>query len=402
MSAIMMRFRFRLFATGAALAISLLPARAEISVDTNFPGGSGTVSSLDQETATITLDPTDHPDRGWRCWWYVKLAGLVPEKPITLDVGEAPWATPDRATYSIDGGKTWQHSNQGTRDGKRIRYSLSFDTDTALVAWGPPFVPSDAEALVKRLADSSPEADVFSLCRTREDRDTPALRISSAPHTDAARPLIWIQARQHAWESGACWVGKGLAEWLLSDAPEAVRLRNSAEIVFVPIMDIDNVHRGAGGKSQIPQDHNRDWSDTPHWHAVAAAQKEIRAAAEAGRLAAFIDLHNPGATDLFPYFYVPPKEILSEAARQNLATFLAHAKTEMTGPLRFTGRIIESGEKYDAKAWQRISKNWVALLGTDAVSVTLETSWNTPASTTAGYETVGRQLGLALAKYHSR
>ena len=372
-------------------------ARAELDVKTDFPGGSGEVVSIDGASSTIILNPTDHPGHGWRCWWYVKLSGIIPGKAITLDVGDAPWATPRQATFSIDGGKTWQHGEEGTRDGKRIRYSLTFDTETAFVAWGPPFVPSDAKALVEKLAASSDDATVFSLCRTRDDRDTPALRIGTV-----GKPLIWVQARQHAWESGASWVGRGFAEWIVSAAPKAAKLRNNHEIVFVPIMDIDNVHRGAGGKSQKPQDHNRDWSDAPHWTAVAAAQKELRGGAEGDRLAMFIDLHNPGASNLFPYFYVPPADILSDAAKANLASFLDSAKTEITGPLRFTGKVIESGAKYDPKAWTTISKNWVARLGTPAVSVTLETAWNTPASTTEGYQTVGRQLGLAIALYENK
>lgn len=218
---------------------------------------------------------------------------------------------------------------------------------------------------------------------------------------DPEKPLVWIQARQHAWESGASWVGKGFAEWLVSGAAEAKKFREQVEVVFVPIMDIDNVFRGAGGKSQKPQDHNRDWTEEPHWNAVAAAQKEIGEAAAAGRLAAFVDLHNPGATNRFPYFYVPPREILTPAGKGNQDRFLKLVKEEMTGPLRFTGGTIESGVKYDRKAWKAISKNWVASLESDAISVTLETAWNTSASTTDGYQAVGRQLGRALSRYGS-
>lgn len=383
-----------LLSTVTALAASMPMGHAQLNIETDFPGGSGDAVSIDHATSTIVLNPSDHPDRGWRCWWYVKLVGITPGQTVTLDLGEAPWATPKQATFSVDDGKTWRHSRQGIPNGKRIRYSLTFDTETALVAWGPPFVPADAKELVEKLAADCDSANVFSLCRTRENRDTPALRIGTV-----GKPLIWVQARQHAWESGSCWVGKGFAEWIVSDAVEAIQLRESHEIVFVPIMDIDNVHRGAGGKNQKPQDHNRDWSDTPHWKAVAAAQKQIRAAADAQGLTLFIDLHNPGANNLFPYFYLPPADILSSEAKANLANFLAAAKAEITGPLRFTGKVIESGAKYDPKAWTRISKNWVARLGTPAVSVTLETAWNTPASTTEGYETVGRQLGIAISRF---
>lgn len=372
--------------------------RSEITVDTEFPGGSAVVESIDQDARLIQIRPDDHPGRGWRCWWYVRLAGIAPGDLIRLDVGDAPWATPDRATYSTDGGETWHHTDAGQRSGKRIQYSIRLESEEVLVAWGPPFVPEDAQALVMRLAASSPDAESFVLCKTREGNDTPALRINSkAGLTKLRRPLIWIQARQHAWESGASWVCQGFAEWLVSDSPAAQALREQAEVVIVPIMDIDNVQRGAGGKNQSPQDHNRDWSDEPHWRAVEAAQMEIADAAHAGRLAAFIDLHNPSANDRQPYFYIPPRDMLREPARKNLDLFLKVAKEKIDGPLRFTGKTIESGAKYDPRMWKFISKNWVARLHTDAISCTLETAWNTPNSTTDGYRTVGRQLGLTLA-----
>lgn len=392
----MMSIRF-LFTLG--ILISQWPALSfsQIEVSTDFPGGSAEVLEIDQEKQVLRLNPGDYPERGWRCWWYVKVSGLTPGKPFTLDVGEGVWATPDRATFSIDDGKTWQHTVPGKREGKRIVYEVSLEKTSAQFAWGPPFVPTDAEALVADMAAALSEAEAVSLCETREGRNTPAIRISKTE--SGSRPLIWIQARQHAWESGSSWVAKGFGEWAVSDQKEAVRFRELADLVFVPIMDIDNVHRGAGGKSQTPQDHNRDWTETPHWNAVAAAQKFIRAAAEENRLAAFVDLHNPGSKDLFPYFYLPEPELLSKPALKNQAVFLAAAKKRMTGPLRFTGRTIVSGSKYDPKAWKAISKNWVATLGSDAVSVTLETTWNSPASTTEGYQTVGRQLGLALVDF---
>lgn len=386
----------------AALIVvnSSLQIHAEIIVDSDFPGGSGVVESIDQEKQLIRLLPDDHPGRGWRCWWYVKLSGLTPGETISLDVGEAPWGTPDRATFSTDGGKTWLLTEKGNREGKRIRYSLRLQSEQVLVAWGPPFVSADARSLVDRLAAASPDAEAFSLCKTREGRDTPALRVSAqlSKKTQQRKPLIWIQARQHAWESGASWVCRGFAEWSVSDSLEAKRLREQAEIVIVPIMDIDNVHRGAGGKNQSPQDHNRDWSDQPHWRAVAAAQTELAAAAAEGRLAAFIDLHNPSANDRQPYYYLPPREMLSETGRKNLDLFLKVSKAKITGPLAFDGKTIESGAKYDPKMWKFISKNWVARLGTPALSVTLETAWNTPHSTTDGYMTVGRQLGMTLSE----
>jgi hypothetical protein len=164
-------------------------------------------------------------------------------------------------------------------------------------------------------------------------------------------------------------------------------------------MDIDNVARGAGGKNQVPQDHNRDWTDQPYWRAVIAAQEAIRLADAEGQFDLFIDLHNPDAGARNPYFYVAPDDLLSELGRKNLQRFLEAAQAEMTGPLAFLGRTIPSGKGYDPK-WQAISKNWVTIHTRDhVVAVTLETAWNTPHSTAPGYQQVGRELGRAVERY---
>ena len=118
--------------------LPILASADEIKVDSDFPGGSGEVERIDSGKKLIVLNPSDYPDRGWRCWWYVKIDGIPDKESWTLDVGEAPWATPDRATFSSDGGRSWQHTEPGTRDGKRIRYTIVGNEKDLLVAWGPP------------------------------------------------------------------------------------------------------------------------------------------------------------------------------------------------------------------------------------------------------------------------
>lgn len=384
------------------LSVALTISAAEplpLTVATDFPGGSGEVQEIDSQRRVVRVRPTAYKDRGWACWWYFRLDGVTPGETVTVDVGDAPWATPDQAVYSLDG-ETWRQTEPGERQGKRITYRVRLDGRQAWLAWGPPFVPVDAERLVQKAARRSPLAEAFVLCQTREGRPVPALRIYEPGGEEAERRAVWFQARQHAWESGSSWIAAGLVDWLLSDDAAARALRQQAEIVVVPIMDIDNVHRGAGGKNQVPQDHNRDWTDQPFHRSVEAAQDAIRRLNAEGRLDLFIDLHNPSAADREPYFYTPPDELLSETGRRNLAQFLAAARQEMTGPLPFKGRTIPSGQKYDPKHWQAISKNWVTRNCREhVVAVTLETAWNTPHSTTAGYERVGRELGRAVARY---
>jgi hypothetical protein len=194
-------------------------------------------------------------------------------------------------------------------------------------------------------------------------------------------------------------VARGLVEWLVSDDARAEALRRKAAITVVPVMDGDNVESGNGGKNEKPHDHNRDWSDAPHFAETAAAIKLIRELDLQGRFDVFIDLHNPGAGDRNPYFYVSPRDILSPLERVNLDLFLAAAKEEIVGPLRFEGRTIESGAGYDVN-WERISKNWVVKnTRKHVLAVCLETAWNTDRSTPDNYRRVGRELGLAVERY---
>jgi hypothetical protein len=373
------------------------PAGA-LRIETGFPSGSGVVEEIDQQRRQIRLSPTPHENRGWVCWWFVKITGITPGETITVDVGDAPWATPDRGAFSLDGSR-WRQTEPGRRNGKRIVYQQKIDSPLAWFAWGPPFTPQDAAKLVEETAGRHPFAHALELCRTRAGRPVPALQFSQPGVADANRYGIWIQARQHAWESGSSWVCRGLVEWLASADPRAESLRMKSLVTVVPVMDIDNVAIGAGGKNQAPHDHNRDWSEAPHWPSVASAIERIKRQDALRRFDLFIDLHNPGADSKDPYYYVPPRNLLSERGRRNLDHFLDASRLEITGALAFRGRKLESGPGYD-KRWQYISKNWVtSRLHDHVVAATLETPWNTPHSTTDGYLAVGRELGRAIERY---
>lgn len=391
-----MRLLATVFLTTICSANVLLAG--DLTIESDFSGGSAKVLEIDQEKRLIRIEPEANPQRGWECWWYFQASGITPGETITLDVGNAPWATPDQAAFSTDNA-TWQQSPVGKREGKRIVYQLKVDRDTCWFAWGPPFRVEDAQRLVNESAKNSPHATAFELCQTRARRPVPALRVQEEGVPDDQRKGIWIQARQHAWESGSSWVCQGFIQWLLSDDPRAASLRQKSLITIVPVMDIDNVAIGAGGKNQSPQDHNRDWSDQPHWNSVKVAQQQILEQDKAGRFDLFVDLHNPGANDRNPYFYTTAAEYLSDEGKRNLAQFLATARLEITGPLAFQGETRESGPSYD-KNWTKISKNWVTKnTGDGVVAVTLETAWNNPSSNQQGYQTVGQQLGMAIERY---
>ncbi|WP_437201046.1 M14 family zinc carboxypeptidase [Planctomicrobium sp. SH664] len=372
-----------------------------LKVDSDFPGGSGQVDQIDQQQRRIRFQPTAYRDQGWACWWLIKVTGIEPGEMLTLDVGDGDWATPDHCFYRSSDG-TWKQSSPGVRsaaDPKRISFQVQVDSAEAWFAWGPPYLSETARQLVDKAVQKGNWVTEFNLATTRSGHPTPALRIREPGVSDKDRKGIWIQARQHAWGAGSSWVCEGVVDWILSDDPDAVALRRKADIVIVPIMDIDHVEQGAGGKGALPQDHNRDWTDQPYWRSVESAQNLIREMNQKEDFAVFIDLQNPDAQSRHPFFFIPAKNLLSAESETQLNRFLAIARKRMNEPLDFQGEVRESGSKYD-RNWKAISKNWVSAHSRPGViSVTLETPWNTPHSTPDGYLQVGRGLAQSVAEF---
>lgn len=390
------------------------PLYGGLSVHTDFEGGSATVDAIDETKREIQIRPGGDPARGWPCWWFVRIDGIGKGKSATLvlrgserparnngaDTGKplSPnWAMPAAAAVSDDG-VNWRQTGLGTRETDRISYPLLGNGGPLWVAWGPPFTSRETAVLFdEALKDSPKMVSEFELAKTREGRPVRGLRIVSGAADK--KPAVWIQARQHAWESGASWVARGLVEWLLGEEAEAKWLREHAEVFVVPIMDVDRVATGDGGKESDPRDHNRDWTDAPHYPEIAATQQRLLAFATEDRLAVFLDLHNPSANDRRPFFFVGPPELLSDVARANRERFLGLAAAMIDGPLAVDPKPRVTGQNYHP-LWRQISGQWVNDHGNSfTLAACLETSWNTSHSTTEGYRAVGAKLGRAVAAY---
>ncbi len=404
--ATMIRIRSALF---LALMLTLQQTgSAQIRVATDFPGGSAVVVSTDDSKQSVHIQPEVHQDQGWPCWWYFRLDGLAVGKPTSVTVSGNPapfrarrvlnssWSLPDRASISTDN-RDWKHTAKAEiKDGAAV-YTFEATAETTWIAWGPPFLPSDAETLFKQVATTLPNSDVFELARTTGDRPVPAIRFGARPDGSGETPVVWIQARQHAWETGSSWVAQGFLKWVAGDDSAAIELRNKATICVVPIMDVDRVVEGAGGKEAVPRDHNRDWADQPVYPEVRAAQKAIKELAASHRFDLFIDLHNPAPGNRQTFFFGPKLDQLPETQYRNYIRWKAIAVSQikdLVPDYRFTS-YIKTQEELD-----RVSNNWVRRnTSGHVVALTLETAWNRPEGTQQGYQQVGKQLGLTIALY---
>ena len=395
----------------APFSVAKEPVR-QLKISTDFEGGSAEVNVVDAAKGIVHVHPSVQPDRGWPCWWYYRVDGLEVGQSLTLKVSRNPkpyragkvlsraWSQPSRASISTDN-VNWTQTSEYQRDGDVVSYHIKAPAETIWLAWGPPFLPSHADKLLQKIAKSSKQAEPFELARTRGNRPVRGIRIGGGTPDQPAEYGVWVQARQHAWEAGSSWVGRGFIEWAASDDPAAVRLRSVATIYYVPIMDVDSVAVGAGGKDATPRDHNRDWSDKPIYPEVAAAQKKILALNKADRLDLFLDLHNPGASERRPYFFAPyDLRKLPELRQRNYDRWQAIARQTISAPLKLEADFKFATYIKTKEEHNRMSSQWVCNHTADhVVSTTLETVWNTPNSTQEGYSTVGRQLAQSVARY---
>ena len=388
-----------------------------LTVESDFEGASVKVIEAREDTQTIRFMPGGDPQRGWPCWWFFRVSALDASKPLTLELqgsdkilpqaNGAPtdkplapaWAMPDRATVSFDGGKTWRHTELGRKDGERMTYQIKPQGASLHVAWGPPFTPSRSAELVHALAAKASYAQEMELCKSREGRSVPMLRVCEGDRTEAHRFGLWVEARQHAWESGGSWVCAGFAEWLMGTDAEAQWLRQNAEIYIVPIMDIDNTATGNGGKEGIPHDHNRDWMPQPHWNEVAAAQRYIADFTKENRMDVFLDLHNPAMSDKQAFFYALPEDLVEEPMLTNRNHFIDLAVGEIKKVYPVLEKPKYDGPKYHP-LWRQMSGTWVSMNSNPhTVGLCLETAWNIEQGTVTGYKSVGAALAKAVQKY---
>ncbi|RFC45733.1 MAG: Murein tripeptide amidase MpaA [Verrucomicrobia bacterium] len=392
-------------------------AKSALRVATGFEGGSAADIKIDQETRTIEFAPGGDPVRGWPCWWYFRVEGIEPGETLHLKLRgstatvsqpggalmkplSSSWAMPAHASTSADG-TVWTQTANGVREGDWMLYSIRSEGVSFYAAWGPPCTPQDAVRWTTEFAQRKPSVQALELCRSREGRSVPMLRVVEGDKSQTERFGVWVQARQHAWESGSSWVARGFMEWVLGDSEKAETLRRSAEIMWVPIMDVDNTATGNGGKDALPYDHNRDWSDLPHWNETKAAQARVKDLIQAGRMDVFLDLHNPGPDDPTFFFLLDPAVLSPEMAeRQRHFADLGYRLISQVKPLipmSVHPKMI--GANYSQR-WREMSAHWVALHGNPrTVAVCLETIWNSAASTTDGYRKVGQCLAEALANF---
>ena len=279
-------------ASSALLCAAILNgvAAAAITLDADFDSGS--LKSYSVERGVINLVGRDsyafgqHPlgSDHWR-WLYFKASGVLNTNPTFSVVGEFGGDGTDypptlanheladhEMVYSYDG-VNWEffpHANNmlqnigdgnGNNDKFTFRLDAPFTQDEVYVAYALPYTYARTVAHTQTVLSSpwaTPTASgdangVIGQSPAGTDdvgRSIPALdlyayRITN-PETDSANPKrrVMIATGQHAAETLGIYTYEGLVDWLISDDPRAVALRDQTEILGYPTLNASGRYAG--------------------------------------------------------------------------------------------------------------------------------------------------------------
>ena len=396
-----------------AHVIRLRTSGTELKVSTDFPNGGGEVSIIQQDPVVIRIKPHRQAEDDWsRVWGHFRVQGFNAGEQIILQLapGEPASAgiTP-QACFTYDQ-QVWGRTDTGSpaeMEGRKFYiYKHVVRGSSVWFAYDLPYTPAHVESVLLPAAREKPGVEVFTLCRTRQDRPVHGLKLNATGRGNKEEYGIWFHARAHAFESGASWVLHELALWLLSDDPAASALREISSVTIVPIVDVDGVVEGRTGKNHPPYDHNRGWAEKHnHWPEVRTIQRQLSDMAAKDSLDMYIDFHGPAGLH-HPYFIVPTEESLPHAKQRANRKAFFEALNSKPLDKEITMRQSMTNIYYSPRPWNRVINNsteWVTMETTDHnISMTLEVNMNTPLSTREGYQAEAEVLGRAISNYFTQ
>jgi hypothetical protein len=381
-----------------------------MNVFTDFPGGGGSVTLIDREKNTIRFMPHNEGQGGWsQVWWYFAVDGCKPGEQmiLQLDRGEPLIAGISPQVFFSYDQVSWGLTDVGQyeiADGKEyFVYRHMVRSNRVWFAYDLPYTPEHFNTILLPVAERSGSGHVFELCKTKNDRSVYTIEINENPELQK-KTGIWLQARAHAFESGASWVLNELALWLLSDDLLANQLRKQARIFITPIVDVDGVVEGRTGKYQKPYDHWMGWDEEPsYWPETKAIKNHIKNLAEANMADLFIDFHGPGGLS-HPYFIIPDADKLPyPEQRSNRKNFF---KALDAKELDEEAKLYQSMTQihYSERSWnydiQDASHEWVTMnTNRHTLALTIEVNMNTPLSHFDGFHAEALVIGQAIANY---
>jgi hypothetical protein len=334
-------------------------ARADspILFNTNFEAGSlGKVEVLG-ENRFRCLVQGQYDERGRNRqanWYYFRMEG-VKGRDITLTladlVGEyndKPGACPmtaDTVPVFSEDNDHWQHFPNMDWDDSKQEATLHFRPrfDRLWIAHLPPYPHSRLLRLLGELG-RNPWARVEVIGKTVRSRDLHLVTVTNFERSDQGKRVVWLQARQHAWETGTSHVMEGALRFITSDDSRARTFRDGVIFAFTPMLDPDGCATGKVRFNANGYDLNRHWDEVDlrrkdfleRMPEIWYAKKAILGFVDSGRpIDLMLNLHNTETNE-----YVET-QAQGESARALMGRFFDELCTttfDPSGPLRFAAQ----------------------------------------------------------------
>ena len=247
--------------------------------NTNFEGGClGKIETVGTNEFRCYL-PGQSDERGRNrqvSWFYFRmdnvakkslvltftdLAGEYNDKPGSVSMDKE-----DQVVISYDQ-KNWTYLPSGEWNDEKKEFTLRITPEQDSI-WIANLVPYTHADLLRCLEDinRSPNATVEVYGRTVQGRDMHLVTITNPDIPDDQKRVVWLQARQHAWETGTSFTMEGALRWATSNDPEAVKLRDQVIFKFTPMLDPDGCATGKVRFNANGLDVNRHWSEVDLRH----------------------------------------------------------------------------------------------------------------------------------------
>ena len=259
------------------LALTALGAAQEIptiSFNKNFEGGAlGKIEKLGdaQFRCYVEGQGDEHGRNRQANWYYFRMDGVQDrETTLTLTdfVGEyndKPGACPMNAdtipVFSYDD-EHWQHFPAMDWDDQKKEATLKFrpEHERIWIAHIPPYTHSRLLRLLEQL-DRTACVRVEVIGKSVQRRDLHLVTVTNFEKPDDKKKTVWLQARQHAWETGTSHVVEGALRYIASDDSRARELRDRVVFKFTPMMDPDGCASGKVRFNANGYDVNRHWDE---------------------------------------------------------------------------------------------------------------------------------------------
>lgn len=240
--------------------------------------------------------------------------------------------------YSYDG-ELWERFVDCSfhKETRTFRIRHIFSRDSVWIAYIPPYSFGRLESFLDSIR-KHPAVSVGNMGKSVEGRPLYLVNITEPGSRDETRPVVWIVARQHAFEAGGTWAAEGLLRFLTSDDPAAREVRRKLDFKVCPMLNPDGVAKGGTRFNARGVDLNRHWNDNDPLSRDAASAPEIallkqaiRRWRAAHRLDLWINLHNNDMVwnDDGDYIRFAPATRATDA---HLLETLLRAGTIFTGP----------------------------------------------------------------------